>query len=168
MGLVYSFRGSVHFHHGGKYGNIQADISLEEFYILIWRQPGGGSLAHWAKLGHRSPPRPPTQWHPHSNKATPIPARSHLLIVLFTVGQAFKPMSLWGSNLFKPLQAVTPKPTQNDCHAHLSVLWECPVRADHLCFMRPLFRERTLTHTAISLSIRQPEFPPRLSSGLPK
>jgi hypothetical protein len=28
--LVYSFRGSVHYHHGGKHDNMQADIVLEK------------------------------------------------------------------------------------------------------------------------------------------
>jgi hypothetical protein len=30
LGLAYSFRGSVHHHHGGKHGSVQADIVLEE------------------------------------------------------------------------------------------------------------------------------------------
>jgi hypothetical protein len=30
LGLVYSFRGSVHYHHGGKDGSMQADMVLEE------------------------------------------------------------------------------------------------------------------------------------------
>jgi hypothetical protein len=29
-GLVYSFRGLVHYHHGGKHDNVQADMALEE------------------------------------------------------------------------------------------------------------------------------------------
>lgn len=30
MGLTYSFRVSVHYHHGGKQGNIQADMVPEK------------------------------------------------------------------------------------------------------------------------------------------
>jgi hypothetical protein len=39
MGLAYSFRGSVHYHHGWKHGSMQADLVLEEleFYILLCR-----------------------------------------------------------------------------------------------------------------------------------
>jgi hypothetical protein len=29
LGLVYSFRGSVHYHHGRKHGDMQADMELE-------------------------------------------------------------------------------------------------------------------------------------------
>jgi hypothetical protein len=34
LGLVYSFRGSAHYHHSGKQGSVQADIVLEEPRIL--------------------------------------------------------------------------------------------------------------------------------------
>ena len=30
LGLAYRFRGSVHYHHGGKHGSIQADMMLEK------------------------------------------------------------------------------------------------------------------------------------------
>ena len=30
LGLAYGFRGSVHCHHGGKHGSMQADMVLEE------------------------------------------------------------------------------------------------------------------------------------------
>ena len=30
MGLSYSFRGSVHYHHGRKHGSVQADMVLEK------------------------------------------------------------------------------------------------------------------------------------------
>jgi hypothetical protein len=29
LGLAYSFRGLVHYHHSGKHGNVQADMVLE-------------------------------------------------------------------------------------------------------------------------------------------
>jgi hypothetical protein len=34
LGMVYSFRGSVHFHHGGKHVSIPADMVLEEPRVL--------------------------------------------------------------------------------------------------------------------------------------
>jgi hypothetical protein len=34
LGLAYSFRGSVHYHHGRKHGNLQADMVLEELRAL--------------------------------------------------------------------------------------------------------------------------------------
>jgi len=30
LGLAYRFRGSVHYHHGGKPGGVQAGMGLEE------------------------------------------------------------------------------------------------------------------------------------------
>jgi hypothetical protein len=32
--LAYSFRGSVHYHHGRKHGGTQADMVLEELRVL--------------------------------------------------------------------------------------------------------------------------------------
>jgi hypothetical protein len=32
--LVCRFRGSVYYHHGGKHGTVQADITLEELRLL--------------------------------------------------------------------------------------------------------------------------------------
>jgi hypothetical protein len=34
LGLAYRFRGSVHYHHGGKDGSIQADMVLKELRVL--------------------------------------------------------------------------------------------------------------------------------------
>jgi hypothetical protein len=34
MGLAYSFRGSVHYHHGGKHGSVLADMVLEKLRVL--------------------------------------------------------------------------------------------------------------------------------------
>jgi hypothetical protein len=34
LGLAYSFRDSVHYHHGEKYGCMQADMVLEELRVL--------------------------------------------------------------------------------------------------------------------------------------
>jgi hypothetical protein len=33
LGLAYSFRGSVHYHHGRTHGSVQADTALEETRI---------------------------------------------------------------------------------------------------------------------------------------
>jgi hypothetical protein len=32
--MAYSFRGLVHYHHGGKQGSMQADLDLEELRVL--------------------------------------------------------------------------------------------------------------------------------------
>ena len=35
LGLAYSFRGSVHYYHGGKHGSVKADmVLLEELRVL--------------------------------------------------------------------------------------------------------------------------------------
>jgi len=34
LGLVYRFRGLVHYHYGDKYGSIQADMMMEELRVL--------------------------------------------------------------------------------------------------------------------------------------
>jgi len=33
LGLAYSFRASVRYHHGGKYGSLQADMVQEELRV---------------------------------------------------------------------------------------------------------------------------------------
>ena len=48
LGLAYSFRGSVHYHHGGKHGSRLADVVLEELRVLhqalqaVARETGSG------------------------------------------------------------------------------------------------------------------------------
>jgi hypothetical protein len=55
LGLDYSFRGSVHYHHGRKHGSMKADMVVEELTgatsdrkearrRLFCVQPGGDSL----------------------------------------------------------------------------------------------------------------------------
>ena len=34
LGLAYGFRGLVHYHHGGKHGNVHANFRLEELRVL--------------------------------------------------------------------------------------------------------------------------------------
>ena len=62
MGLVYSFRGSVHYHHGGKDGSIQTDKLLEKPRLLqldlkaarrtLSSTGSQERLLHWAELEH--------------------------------------------------------------------------------------------------------------------
>jgi hypothetical protein len=65
LGLAYSFRGSVHFHHGGKHGSIQVDKVVEKelrvFYLdskaarkrlSSAGSQEGNSLPHWGELEH--------------------------------------------------------------------------------------------------------------------
>ena len=53
LGLAYSFRGLVHYHHGREHGAIQVDMLLEkwlrEFYIWIHRQQV--ERDYWPGLG---------------------------------------------------------------------------------------------------------------------
>jgi hypothetical protein len=66
LGLAYSFRGSVHC-HGGKHGNVQADMVLEELRVLHLDPKAarrrlcsagcrfggwGGAVQHWAEPEH--------------------------------------------------------------------------------------------------------------------
>jgi len=68
LGLAYSFRGSVHYHHGRKHGSVQeADMVLEELRALhldpkVARRKLSsagsqeeGLIPHWAELEHRNP-----------------------------------------------------------------------------------------------------------------
>ena len=65
MELAYSFRGSVHYHHGGKHGSMQADMVLEELRVVhldpkaaVGDSSTGsqedGLFPHWAELEHRT------------------------------------------------------------------------------------------------------------------
>jgi hypothetical protein len=50
LGLVYSFRGSVHYHHGRKHGGVQADILLEKELRVLHFDPKvaeGHCVSHW-------------------------------------------------------------------------------------------------------------------------
>ena len=38
-GLAYRFRGSVHYHHGGKRGSVQAAMGLEEPRVVLHLDP---------------------------------------------------------------------------------------------------------------------------------
>jgi hypothetical protein len=55
-GLAYTFRGSVHYHHGGKYGSVQADMVLERGLRVLHPDLKSSrrrlSLPHWLGLEH--------------------------------------------------------------------------------------------------------------------
>ena len=36
LGLAYSSRGLVHYHHGGKHGSVQADMVLEKELRILY------------------------------------------------------------------------------------------------------------------------------------
>jgi hypothetical protein len=48
--LAYSFRGLIHYHHGGKHGSIQVDRVLEEPRVLHFdlQTAEGDCVPHWA------------------------------------------------------------------------------------------------------------------------
>ena len=100
MGLAYSFRGSIHYRHGGNIGSIQVvDMVLEkELRVLhdnmkaarrrlssVGFQEETGIL-HWVELKPRRHQSPRSHLHTPSYKETPTPTRPHLLVVLFSVG----------------------------------------------------------------------------------
>jgi hypothetical protein len=56
LGMAYSFRGLIHYHHGGKNGNFQADVVLEKKLSVLHLDPtaaGGNWLPHWTELEYR-------------------------------------------------------------------------------------------------------------------
>jgi hypothetical protein len=71
MELAYSFRDSVHYHHGGKHG-MQAGMALEELRVLhldlkaarrsLSSTVSQALIPHWAEHEHRR-----SQSLPHSN-----------------------------------------------------------------------------------------------------
>jgi hypothetical protein len=70
--LVYSFRGSVHYHHGRKHGSLVLEKELRILHLFLKAARWRLSLPHWVELEHsRRPQSPPIQWHTSSNKATP-------------------------------------------------------------------------------------------------
>ena len=88
---------SIHHHHGGKYGIVQANLVLEELIILYFDPKA--TVGNWNSIPGRSwaeeASKPNPQWYTSSNKASPTPTRLHLLIVPFPMGQAFEYMNLW-------------------------------------------------------------------------
>jgi hypothetical protein len=101
LGMVYSFRGSVHYHHGGKHGIMQARHSTRGAKSSVswtlkasrnWLSSTGTqqqSLLHTGQslnIGN-------FKAHPHSDI---LPQTRPHLIVPLPMCQAFKHLSLWG------------------------------------------------------------------------
>ena len=81
--LAYSFRGSVHYHHGGEHGGAQVDVVLELRVLhLDWKAAGSQLTAHWGKLEQERPQSPP-----HSDTHPSI--RPQCLTVSFPLGSIF-------------------------------------------------------------------------------
>jgi hypothetical protein len=80
LGLAYSLRGSVHYHHSGKNSSVQADILLEKELRVLHldlKAAEGDCVPHWHSLNigdSKLTPRdtlPPTR--PHLlNKVAPL------------------------------------------------------------------------------------------------
>ena len=83
MGLAYSFKASVHYHHGWKHDSAQADMVLgkdlkEDRGICLLGGSQEGTLLCWAELEHMETSKPVytethflQQGHNYSNKAIP-------------------------------------------------------------------------------------------------
>ena len=79
LGLAYSFRVSVHYHHGKKHGSVQADSVLEEPRVLhldvkaarIGPSSAGSQEENLSFTLGGAWVRSLQQGHTHSNKATP-------------------------------------------------------------------------------------------------
>ena len=64
LGLAYSFRGLVHYHHGGKRGRIQADMVLENKLRVLHLDPQAARkdcVLPWADHEHKGPQSPSPQ-----------------------------------------------------------------------------------------------------------
>lgn len=64
LGLAYSSRGLVHYHHSRKHGIVQAEMVLEKELSVekeLERQPRGNGLPHRVEPEQRRFQSPPTQ-----------------------------------------------------------------------------------------------------------
>ena len=54
IGVAYSFRGVVHYHHGGRHGGVQAHMMLEKELRVVHldTEATGSELRLWAWLEH--------------------------------------------------------------------------------------------------------------------
>ena len=100
LGLAYSFRGSVHYHHGRKHGSMQAYLVLEKELRILHLGPEAARkrLSHTGvEPEHRRPQSPHflQQGHTSSNNATPPNS-------VTPHGQVLRHTNLWGPNLFRP------------------------------------------------------------------
>jgi hypothetical protein len=97
LGLAYSFRGSIHYHHTGKDDNTQAGMALKELRVLYFILKTNRRQLASRKLGRGSQSLPPTviqflqQGHTYSNKAISLnsatPWNKH--IQTFTVREVY-------------------------------------------------------------------------------
>lgn len=58
LGLVYSFRGLVYYHHSRKHGSVPTDMVLEKELRVLHLDPQaaeGDWVPHWVSLEHRRP-----------------------------------------------------------------------------------------------------------------
>jgi hypothetical protein len=84
LGLAYRFRDSVHYHHGRKYGSIQASMVLEDLRVLHLDLTAARRKLALRQLGGLS-----FKAHPYSD-TLPL-TRPHLLIVPLPGTRVFKP-----------------------------------------------------------------------------
>lgn len=91
MELAYSFRGSVNYHHGRKYGTVQADLVLEEPRVLHLELKAArrrlsstlGRTSAWDLKAHPySDALPPTR--PHL-QTVPLPGPSVFTIIVIMI-----------------------------------------------------------------------------------
>ena len=72
LGLAYSLRGSVHYHHDREYGSVQVHMLLEEPRVLhldpkaaegrcLLQAAKETLIQHWTELRLRRPQSPPPQ-----------------------------------------------------------------------------------------------------------
>ena len=93
--LAYSFRGLVHYHHGGKHGNTQANMGLE----MEQSSPSLLESSQEETLIHSGRSLTIGALKAGLFSDILLPIRPHLLVVPL-------PMNLWGSNAFKRPQQV--------------------------------------------------------------
>jgi hypothetical protein len=82
LGLAYWLWGSIHYHHGGKHGSIQAGMVLKELKVLhlVLKASRKRLAPMWLGGGSQSPP---LQWHTSSKDTltnSPTPWNKHIQI----------------------------------------------------------------------------------------
>ena len=90
IGAGLQFQGSVHYHRGGKHSSVQADMVLEKEPRILIRRQVGDTVSSTLDVALKA----------YLYDGALPPTRTHLRILLFLVGQAFKHMNLWGPFLF--------------------------------------------------------------------
>ena len=82
MGLAYSFRDSVHYHHCGKHGSVKADIVIEELRVVHLGPQA--AVSHWPDLSISDLKAHSTGIH-FLYKAISTPTRPHLLLEAYII-----------------------------------------------------------------------------------